>query len=141
MNDIIRAKELLISGGYTCVLIKGTATYTSTERGVAPLLKFIDSSVDFSSFCAADKVVGKAAALLYVYMGIKRLYAKTISTGAVNILKKYHIAYQYENLTPYIMNRNGDGICPMEKAVEHTENPEESLLLIKEKLSSLKAAT
>lgn len=137
-NDLIKARTLLEKNKCTCVLIKGSETYTSHEKGVAPLLKFIDSGVNLIGFSAADKIVGKAAALLYAYMGVTELYAKIVSANAAEFLRQHKIALQYGELVPYIINRNGDDICPIEKTVADNDNPAEAFLLIKEKIKNLK---
>lgn len=41
--ESVNAKAMLESGGYTCVLTDGTAVYTSTLRGVKPLVQFLES--------------------------------------------------------------------------------------------------
>ena len=68
MIDLQRAERALAEGGHTLVLVKGERVITSNQRGVAPLLALIDT--DVTGFSAADKVVGKAAALLYVKLGV-----------------------------------------------------------------------
>ena len=64
-SDLLKAKKMLHEGGYTCVLCKSDKVYTSNERGVKPLLNWLDSNINLNDFCAADKVIGKAAAFLY----------------------------------------------------------------------------
>ena len=59
MTDRFKARDLLESGDYTCVLQKGEVSYTSKERGVKPLFDWLESSVDLRGFSAADRVVGK----------------------------------------------------------------------------------
>ena len=81
--DLEKAKRILDSSAYTCVLIKGNEILTSSKRGVSPLLEWLDSGNSFDGFSAADKVVGKAAAYLYIFLGIKNLYTKVISNGAL----------------------------------------------------------
>ena len=138
MNNINKAKELLCGSDYTCVLVNGDSVLTSRERGVKPLLNFIDSGKDLSSFAAADKIVGKGAALLYLCLGIKQLYADVISKPAFDVLTKNGVSVQYGTLAEMIINRNGDGACPMEIAVADTDDPMEGLELIKEKLIELR---
>ena len=50
--DLERAKEVFNSGDYTCVLCKGVATLTSTERGVKPLLNWLDDENGAEGFPA-----------------------------------------------------------------------------------------
>ena len=81
-----RAKALLTEGGYTVVLCRGEVTYTDTRRGVAPLLRLLDAATDVRGFVAADKVVGKAAAFLYLRLGVAAVHAGVISAPARDLL-------------------------------------------------------
>lgn len=135
--DIEKATKMLHSGAYTCVLCRGNEIYTSVERGVKPLLEWLDSGLDLSGFTAADKVVGKAAAFLYVLLGIKVVFAPVMSEGAVELLEENGIDYRCDVVTKSIMNRSGTGICPMEEAVGNTSIPEDALDLIRKRLSEL----
>ena len=69
-NDLKKAIDILNSGQYTCVLCKDNEIHISTERGVKPLLEWLESGIALKGFSAADKVVGKAAAFLYVLLGV-----------------------------------------------------------------------
>lgn len=140
MNDNLqRAKELLITEGYTLVLNNGTDVLSSRERGVKPLLNLIDSGSDLSSFSAADKVVGAAAAYLYVLLNVKEIYVSVLSEKAEKVLVKYGISYYADKKVPYIINRKGDGMCPMEGAVNNAVSPEEALSKIRSQLLKLKS--
>ena len=85
-SNLTRAIEQLNSGVCTCVLCKEDIVCTSTERGVKPLLNWLDRGVDLHGFSAADKVVGKAAAFLYVLLGVKEVYAPVMSESAIYTL-------------------------------------------------------
>ena len=76
MNDLEKAKEILEKGNYTCVICKGDTVYTSVDRGVAPVISFIDNKTDISGFSVADKVIGKAAAMLFSLAGVKEILDK-----------------------------------------------------------------
>lgn len=137
MADIEKAVETLSNTDSTCVICKGETLLTSDKRGVAPLLGWLESDVDLSGASAADKVVGNAAAYLYVLMNVKAVYATVISEPALATLEKYKIGVTYKKLVKAIVNRTKDGYCPMETAVSAASNPNEALALIKEKLRSL----
>ncbi len=122
-KDTDKAKELLLAHGYTCVLVKGNEVISSRERGVAPLLEIIDSGRDVSAFSAADKVVGKGAALLYILMGVQSLHGEIMSKKAAEVLEMYDVSFTFSTLAEYIVNRKGDGMCPMEKATLDTDDP------------------
>lgn len=139
MADLERACALLRDGGYTCVVCKGDCIYTSSARGVRPVLDWLDSGLDLKGFSAADKVVGKAAAFLFVRAGVTCLYTATVSEPALSVLRDHGISVEYDRCVPGIINRSGDGPCPMENAVRGTEDPEAALLLIRRKLAELRA--
>lgn len=136
--DVKKAvKETLLAENCTCVLSDGKETITSYERGVKPLINFVNSKKDFSGFLAADKIVGKAAALLYVNLKISYLYAKVTTFEAVKICKNNNIIIEFDTLTDKIINRKGDDICPMEKLVLNVNEPTIAKLLIEEKLKEM----
>ena len=134
-NDMLeKAKELLESGGYTCVITDGDAVFTSALRGVKPLVQFLESKTDMTGFSAADKVVGRATAYLYVLLGVKNLYAQVISQPALAVLQENGIDAQYGNLVPNIINRKGDGICPFEAAVMDITESQKAYAAIRQKM-------
>lgn len=122
MTDLERAKTLLADHGLTLALCKGDVTHTDTRRGVVPLLGLLDDGTDIDGFSAADKVVGKAAAFLYLRLGVSRLYAGVISRSAYDLLTAHGVETTYGEMTSAIRNRAGDGYCPMEQVcLEHTD--------------------
>lgn len=132
--DLERAKKLLHIDEYTCVLCKGNMVYTSSKTGVAPLLEWIEAGIDFNDFSAADKIVGKAAALLFVSRGIKAIYSPVMSETAKEIFIRYGIEFEYSDLVPKIFNRKGRGQCPMEQAVSLIDDPSRALKALQHKL-------
>ncbi len=137
-NDAKIAKEILDSQKFTCVMCKGDMIATSTERGVAPLLKLIDSGVTLAGFCAADKVVGKSAAMLYKLLEIDFLYANIISRAAATFLENEKIDFAYNEKVDFIRNRTDDGFCPLEQAVLDVSDCTEALEAMRKKLFELK---
>jgi hypothetical protein len=137
MNDLNKAKELLLANGYTCVVCRNNEIYTSVQRGVTPLIEWHKGDTDLSGFCAADKVVGKGAAFLYVLLGINEVYAAVISRPALDVLLSHGIKTEYGILADNIINRSGDGICPIESAVLGTYDPHEAYSAIVKKLQEI----
>ncbi len=137
MTDLERAKALLTEGGYTVALCRGEQTYTDTRRGVAPLLALLDSGEDLTDFAAADKVVGKAAAFLYLRLGVKAVHGGVMSVPARDLLTAHGVSATYDTLVPAIRNRAGDGYCPMEQvSLPHTD-PAEAEAAIRIRLAQL----
>ena len=138
MTDVARAKALLVDSNYTVVLCHGDATHTDTRRGVAPLLVLLDRGEDVSGFAAADKVVGKAAAFLYLRLGVAAVHATVISAPAYDLLTAHGVAVTYDTLVPAIRNRAGDGYCPMETVTLPLTDPVEAEVAIRKRLAELK---
>ena len=139
-NALISARQRLIDGGYTCVLLQGVEEHTSFERGVKPLIAFLQSGKSFTGSVAADKTVGAGAAHLYVLLGVRSLWANVISTSALEILQNSGIETSYGECVPHIINRRGDGICPIESAVSGAKTSEEAYRLILDALARLSLA-
>ncbi len=132
-----KAVSMLEEQALTLAAVKGNETITSRERGVKPLMELIDEGKTLEGYSAADKVVGAAAAYLYVLLGAKELYAGVISRRAADITEKYGITIEYDILAEAIINRSGTGYCPMETAVSEAVSPENALELIRAKLKEL----
>ena len=138
MSNLDRAREILSEGGYTCVICSDRDTQTSRQRGVAPLLKWLDEGINLSEYSAADKVVGKGAAYLYILLEIKELYADVISRPAYDTLKKYSVPVTYTTLTDNVRNRDNTEFCPIETVVMDIDNPKDALTAIRRKIEDMK---
>ena len=137
MNNLEYAKKLLFDEELTCCFTDGNRVYKSRERGVKPLLSFLEQKIDPCGLCAADKVIGKAAAFLYVLLGIKCIYAEVISEKALPVFEKHGVKISFGVCVPAIRNRTNTGFCPMETAVDRTDDPHKALAEIREKLKEL----
>ena len=138
MNNLKKAKELLKDSQYTCVLCKYDTIYTSTLKGISPMVEFLRNGINLKGFSAADKIVGKAAAMLFSLAEVKEVYAEVLSKSAAEYLSDRNIAFSYDTLTDKIINRKGDGICPMEKTVADLTNEKSAFEAIKNKLNELR---
>lgn len=136
-SKITYAYNLMLKKQYTCVMYNGEKVYTSSERGVKPLLDFIENEIDVKGYCVADKVVGKAAAFLYVLLGVKEIYADVISEPAAKVLEKYNISHYFNKKVELIKNRAKTGFCPMESAVININDANEAYAAIKNKLKQM----
>ena len=126
--DLIAAKDNL--AGHTLCLSKDGVLILDDKRGITPLLELIASGKDVSGYSAADKVVGKAAAALFIKCGVKQLYAAVLSKGGAKLLESHGVEYVYDTLTDAIINRAGTDACPMEKAVRDIEEIEDRYVAI-----------
>lgn len=117
INYLEQAKRILHENNYTFVLLNENNTIiASHKRGIMPLMEIIqrDKSV-LNNAVIADKVIGKAAALLISGFKVKALYTDLMSRKAIEVLEQTSIIYQYQKCVDYIQNRAKNGQCPMEK--------------------------
>lgn len=136
-QDTKQALAMLEVGSYTCVVCKGDIRFSATERGVKPLLNWLEGGTDLRGFCAADKVVGRATAFLYGLLGVSEVYAHVMSQPAMEVLAQQGISAHAGNIVPGIINRRGTGPCPFEAAVMGISEPEEALAAIRLKMSQM----
>ena len=132
------AINLISEGTASCVVIKdNTIVKTQCDRGIAPVIQLYESGVLKDAY-VVDKIIGKASAMVMTLGGVKGCYGVTMSEAAVKWLKEHQITVQYENCVAAIMNRTGDGICPMEQTVKEIEDAELALVALKKKITELR---
>ena len=139
MDEILKAKALLV-GETRCAVVKGDMIYASDRRGIAPLLELYDRGEDWNGCVAADRIIGKAAALIYAKLGAAELFAAVLSRSAIDVLNRFDIRFSYGVLSDRIINRKGDGICPMEQTVMDIDDPDEAIKALKRTVAALRAA-
>jgi len=112
--------------------------HSSVEGGIRPFIDAVETvGRDKLEGCIiVDKIVGRAAALIAVYVKASEVHAVVMSWGAEEILHRSGIPYSFLVETSYIRGRQG-GVCPFERSVEGVEDPEEAYRRIKGLLSRL----
>ena len=127
MNILTKLKD----GKYSILASNG---YYSFDRGIKPIMDKLNENINyFKGLEVADKVVGKASAILLSLSGIKKVVCITLSKSAKKVLDEHNIAYEYEELTDVIINHKGDDVCPMEKAVLDVDDFEKAYQILKQK--------
>jgi len=106
---------------------------TSDERGIRPPLRWLrEDPAVLKNAAVADKVIGKAAALLFAYGGVKSIWAECMSDAAINFLSSTGIAFEYATRVEAILMRNGSDICPMERRAAELCDPTAAFQLFSE---------
>lgn len=129
-RNLNRAKELLQAGA-AIAIVNGGGELTYNERGVKTLLSLQSGSL--AGAFVADRVVGKAAAMLMVHGGAIEVYAEVISAPALEVLRRHKIVCLYGEVVPNIINRDKTGICPMEQTVLDVDDIAKAYKLLVEK--------
>lgn len=129
---LAKTKRILNERSLSLVVIKDNEIFTSDKKGVLPVLELLeDGKATLSNAVAADKVIGGAAAYLFVKGGISEVYGDLMSEKGVAVLEQSGIPYFYGTLVPYIINRKGDDFCPLEKLCMDCDNAEDAYKRIK----------
>lgn len=103
------------------------------------MLDWLEQRLQLTGFSAADRIVGKAAALLFVLANVSEVYGEVMSEAGLAVLQQHHIPCTYGTLTAHIVNRRGDGMCPMEQTVLAINEPMPAFKALQEKRRQLLA--
>lgn len=124
-TQLEKAKSIMQDGALSLSLQNDGKSFTSDSSGISPLLSLLATSPDLLlGASVSDKVVGRAAAMLFTLGKVKEIYAEVISQPALDVLEKHGIPIEYNTLVPLIRNRSGEGLCPMESSVMFVDSPE-----------------
>jgi hypothetical protein len=107
--------------------------FHSDGKWLHPLLeleKFLSNKdYDRSLLLVKDKIVGRAAALLLIYLGIQNVNADILSLPGKNVLEKYRIKYEYKEIVDRIQ-------CRTEEMLKNEFDPNDAYKLINKLASS-----
>ena len=125
MTDLEKAKSLLFEENLTLAVVKnGEIIFKSKDKGIRPMfILATELKGKAKDGALADRVIGKGAAILAGYIGIKEIYTDLISQGGIERLDYYKIPYSMENSCEYIKNRDKTGYCPIEDISKDIEDP------------------
>ncbi|MDE6401116.1 MAG: DUF1893 domain-containing protein [Clostridiales bacterium] len=125
MTTLDKAKQELKNN--TLAIVCGESVGVYRDRGIKALLSVLSDTPDLlNGATVADKIVGKAAALLMVKGGVKEVYAEVMGEGAIEVFRKYRVPIAYGTIVANIINRSGTGLCPMEITVQNINEPDDA---------------
>jgi hypothetical protein len=140
MNDIETAKTQLIQNHLTLIFIKNNNILFKTKShrisGFLTAIQDLDRKLENAS--VADKVVGRAVALLCAFSRIKAIYAETLSMKAVDVLEKAGVTYEWKGLVDTILDTNKNDVCPFEKTAAQISSPKDAYEKFKDLQNRLK---
>ncbi|MEM2987799.1 MAG: DUF1893 domain-containing protein, partial [Candidatus Bathyarchaeia archaeon] len=139
--DLEKAKIRLHEKGLTIVVVKDfKLLFESKGHGISNLLETLDTLGDsIRGASIADKIVGKAAALLCISAKVKAVYAPIMSMEAKRVLEKYGVYAEWDMLVEKILDSSGKDICPFERAAMEINDPKEAYRKFKTLLEALKS--
>jgi hypothetical protein len=138
-EDLKIAKIKLRENGLTLVIVKDSKVlFESAFHGVSAFLKALDKlGYQMKGASVADKVVGKAIALLCVYAGVEAVYASVLSIKAKQVLEEYGVYFEWDRIVEKILDASGRDVCPFEKAAMEIDSPKEAYRKLKALLNLL----
>ena len=129
ITEMTYARQMLSIGGYKLVVCAKDSVHVSEESGLASLLSLVGEDTWIGA-AAADRVVGKAAAMLFVLLRVKSVYAGVITAAAKSVLEAQGIECVYGTLVERLIDADGK-VCPSELAVEDIVNPADAPAALK----------
>lgn len=128
MQDLEIAKKRMNEKGLALSIVKNSEIiFESVSHGISGVLEAIEKLGDkLEDASVADRVAGKAIALLCVYAKVKAIYAMTLSKGAKAVFENHAIYHERDNLVESILDIDKAGICPFEKLATEISDPLEA---------------
>lgn len=132
--DLAAEMMKLIDDGQSIVVARhGVIIARAKGDGIKPAIDMLDAG-KLSGAVVFDRIVGRAAAAIFVSGGVKSVHAKVMSKSAKEFLKANNVTAYPVELVEKIRNRSGNGICPMEKTVENLDKADEMVKNLRSKL-------
>ena len=125
-----RLESFLKSSDAIWVISPAGIIFQSQQRGIAPLLCYIEQTPAPDEVVILDKVTGNAAALLMKKACCREVFSPIGSEMAAETLKDFGIVCHFTQTVPYIINREGSGKCPFE-TMSTGKSPDEFYELVK----------
>jgi len=141
MTDLEIAKNELYEENLTLAIVKdGALLFSTKSHRISGFLDAIEKcNGKLVEASVADKVAGKAIALLCAYSRVKEVYASVLSRQALSVFKKYKIICHWNQLVENILDTKKTDMCPFEKAAMNISDPGkayETFTDLREKLRS-----
>jgi hypothetical protein len=141
MSDLDIAKSRLFEEELTLAIVKyGEVFFETGSHRISGFLGAIEQLGDrLEGASVADRVAGKAIALLCVYAKIREVYAEVLSRKAKVVFEENGIRHEWNVLVDNILNLNKSGVCPFEKATAEISDPKDAYKAFKALQESLSA--
>jgi hypothetical protein len=133
MRDVEIAKKRLNEKGLTLSIVKDQQiVFETSGHGISGFLKAIEEFGErLQGASVADKIAGKAVALLCVYARVKEVYATIVSRRARVLLQENGIEIQWNEVVENVLGRDKSEACPYERLAAETTDPEQAYKKLK----------
>jgi len=140
MQDLEIAKNQLYEKQLTLAIVKnGQVLFQTNSHRISGFIGAIDKlGTQLNGASVADRVAGKALALLCVYAGIREVYAEVLSRKAKAVFEENKIVVEWKQLVDNVLDLNKTGVCPFEKAAAGISDQKDSYGAFKALLEKMK---
>lgn len=122
-----------------CIVKDGQMLFESRSRGITG---FLDATEELGSqlkgASAADRIVGRAIALLCLHSGVKAVYGSVMSRRGKELLEAYGVELACGELVENILDSCAPSVCPFESLAEEINDPAVAYKKLKALHSSVK---
>lgn len=140
MQDLEIAKKQLYDKNLTLTIVKnGIILFQTDSHRISGFIGAIEKfGVQLNGASVADRVAGKALALLCVYAGIRQIYTEVLSRKAQAVFDDNKILYEWKEIIDNILDLDKVGVCPFEKVAADISDPIEFFAAFKTLLKKMK---
>jgi len=125
MNDLDLAKKELKVNVNIAFAKDGKIIFCNSDDGIRGFISAIkEFGEKLNGSSVADRIAGRAVALLCIHVGIKSVFAEVMSDGCRDVLQKGGVAFKYGRLVNKILSKYKNDVCPLERLVLKIENPQ-----------------
>jgi len=141
MRDLEIAKKELYNKELTLSIVKnGAVLFQTDSHRISGFIYAIEKfGMQLKGAAVADKVAGKALALLCVYSGVKQVYAEVLSRKAKAVFENNNIVFEWKEIVDNVLDINKEGMCPFEKVAANISEPEVSYAVFLALLEKMKS--
>ena len=127
-NDML---DLLDQNSLSLLVRNRGITTQHTQHGVNDLLDLVKTDpARLKGAVVADKIIGKAAAAIMIYAGVKAVYTNIVCTPAKEMFEEAGVVISAKEEVPMILNRDRSGQCPIDSRLNDAATPEECVRIL-----------
>lgn len=123
--EVAKAISLIEENALALAVLRDERTvYTSKSPGIRAALALHDRNPEWlSGAVIVDRIIGRAAAMIFLDGGAAAVYGSVMNRQAMAELTSKGVRVRAGTLVDTIINRRGDGPCPMEETVKGITDP------------------
>jgi hypothetical protein len=128
LKDLELAKKRMEDEALTlCIARDGKVIFEGASRGISGFLDAVESlGGKLEGASVADRVVGRAVALLCVCSRVRAVYASTLSRDAKQLLGGCSVRVEWGELVESILDAGRRETCPFERLAAGIADPKDA---------------